>query len=225
MSCDVTSRESLTTAVAEIRKHTTFINVLVSSAGYLGSTKLLQTPHEPDSVEEIAKFLWKSQLEDKGIFETNIESVYWLFAAFLPLLHAGNTEEASVYRQREIDSQFITVASLSGLTKKTLTGHMYNASKAACIHFTRGISHDFAYLGVRANTICPGTFITEMIEKHLPPREVAEKRGGMPMEKFPAQRTGTPEVCVVISHGPVVANLAGYRWSNDLACFASRRIC
>ncbi|KPI40850.1 3-oxoacyl-[acyl-carrier-protein] FabG [Cyphellophora attinorum] len=191
VTCDVTNRESLQAAVAEIRKHTTFINVLVSNAGYLASTKFMKVPHEPGSAEDVAKFLWASEAEDKGVFDTNVESVYWLFTAFLTLLHAGNTEESSVYRQKEIDSQFIAVASLSGLLKKTLTGYMYNASKAACVHFAKGVSHDFAHLNIRANTICPGAFVTGMTDKFLPP--VAEKRGGMPVETHPAGRTGTAE--------------------------------
>jgi THO complex subunit 3 len=191
----VTNRESLRAAVDEIRKQTSFINVLVSNAGYLGSTKFIKVPHDPGSVEEVAKFLWASESEDKGVLKTNIESVYWVFAAFVTLLHAGNTTEASAYRQREIDSQFITVASLSGLQKKTMTGYMYNASKAGCVHFTKGVSHDFAHLGIRANTICPGAFVTGMTDKFLPPPEVAEKRGGMPADLYPQQRAGNSEVC------------------------------
>jgi NAD(P)-dependent dehydrogenase (short-subunit alcohol dehydrogenase family) len=220
VTCDVTSRESLQAAVAEIRKHTTFINVLVSNAGYLASTKFMKVPHEPGSAEDVAKFLWASEAEDKGVFDTNVESVYWLFTAFLTLLHAGNTEESSVYRQKEIDSQFIAVASLSGLLKKTLTGYMYNASKAACVHFAKGVSHDFAHLNIRANTICPGAFVTGMTDKFLPPS--AEKRGGMPAETHPAGRTGTAEVGSLSTYGNFDANIAGRRWVNALLSFSSR---
>ena len=43
----------------------------------------------------------------------------------------------------------------------------YNVSKAAIIHFTKSIAIDFADRGIRANTVCPGTTYTPLVENEL----------------------------------------------------------
>lgn len=131
IQCDLTSRDSLRTAVQQVQQQTPFINCLVSNSGMLGSVKLKQTPYADSGVDEIAKYFWETEEADSGILDINLTAPHWLFAAFLPLLHASNTHPDSVYRREQIDSQFITVSSLSALQKKTLTGYMYVATESS----------------------------------------------------------------------------------------------
>lgn len=193
VQCDVSSTDDLARAFAEIKSQTTFINCLIASAGSLGDVKM-DTPWKADRASEVSQLLLDGHKNNAGVLELNVAGTYTTFATFLPLLIASNTDPKSVYHQRGIQSQFIVVSSISGLHQHTVTGYIYNASKAGVNQLAKSLSNDFAYLGVRVNTIAPGMFMTEMTEPYFPDPAAMTRPGGMPKEKIPAQRTGIPEV-------------------------------
>ena len=194
VQCDVSSADELLRAAAEIKCQTSFVNCVIACAGALGDVKLQPTPWKPDCAGEVSQLLLNGHKNNTGVLEVNVAGTYTTFTAFLPLLLASNTDPNSLYHQRNIHSQFMVVSSISALHQHTQTGYIYNASKAALNHLAKCLSNDFAYLGVRVNTIAPGMFMTEMIEHYFPDPAATARPGGMPKEQVPAERTGTPEV-------------------------------
>lgn len=61
--------------------------------------------------------------------------------------------------QRDGDASVITVASVSA--SLTLNVEAYGAIKAALIHYTKGLSKDWAAQGIRVNSVSPGTIYFE----------------------------------------------------------------
>lgn len=194
VQCDVSSPDDLARAFAEIKSQTSFINCLIACAGSLGDVKLEGRPWAADRAGEVSQVLLDGHKNNTGVLELNVAGTYVTFATFLPLLIASNSDPKSVYYQRGIQSQFIVVSSISSLHQHTLTGYIYNASKAGVNQMAKSLSNDFAYIGVRVNTIAPGMFVTEMIEHFFPDPAAMSRPGGMPKEKIPAQRTGIAEV-------------------------------
>lgn len=90
--------------------------------------------------------------------------VFHTFVAFLSLLDAGNTHAASRGRRDFIQSQFVTVSSMAGLSRTEDVSHLYGAGKAAVLALTKKLSTGFAKKGIRVNSIAPGLYITEMTE-------------------------------------------------------------
>lgn len=190
--CDITSRASLSAAVAEISAHTPFINVLIANAAVLGPVKTHAAPYSADSLSEVSQSLLA--LDDAGVFETNFKGIHDLFTSLLPLLHAGNTHPKSAYRQQHIHSQMITLSSIAALQRRSQTSSTYNASKAAVINLSRSLSSDFSLAGIRVNCIVPGLFITEMTQGYFEKPDAMGLPGGVPKEQIPAERAGTAEV-------------------------------
>lgn len=143
---------------------------------------------------DVSQILWDGHENNANVLDTNITAVYTSFIGFLPLLLASNTDVTSPYHQRHIQSQFIVISSVSALHHHGQTGYIYNASKAGVIHMARCLSNDFAHLGIRVNSVAPGTFVTEMIEHYFPDPAALSRPGGVPKESIPAGRAGTPEV-------------------------------
>lgn len=118
------------------------------------------------TVAELQKELWdKTTYEDASkVVSTNIAGSYFTFLAFLHLLSAGNTHPDSVGKSGLLQSQFISTTSFGGLSRAEAPSYVYNASKAALNHLTKTLSSEYARHGIRANTIAPGMFVTEMTE-------------------------------------------------------------
>lgn len=162
----MSSKESLHAAVSTIEKQTPFINLLVANSGYLGTvTNVVPRPTE-QTVGELQTELWnKTTLEDASkVLDTNIAGSYFTFLAFLGLLGAGNTHPDSLGKSGLLQSQFISTSSVAGFFRAESPSYIYDASKAALVHLTKILSSEFAKHSIRANSIAPGMFVTEMIE-------------------------------------------------------------
>lgn len=163
------------------------------------------------SIESIQKQLWDTSLdESQHAMSVNVLGPFYTFVAFLRLLEAGNTHANSRGRVEFIQSQFITICSLASFSRKEHVGHAYLASKAALVHLTKNLATNFGPLGIRANAIAPGFYITEMTEVGTLPchslmratnryqfvvdgKDLTQP-GSMPKEIFPMTRSGAPEV-------------------------------
>ncbi|KAF2801064.1 short chain dehydrogenase/reductase family [Melanomma pulvis-pyrius CBS 109.77] len=195
IQCDITSKTSLASAAAEIGSQTPFINTLIANAGLIGPITALPSVAGTESLDEIYTQLWAtSQPDSVAVLDTNVASVYYLFLAFLRPLAAGNTHADSRGTQHHIQSQFLTIGSMGGLVRHADPGHIYLSSKAAVMHLTKCLSTDFAPYGIRANSIAPGLFITEMTGSFFVDggKGMATK-GALPKEVNPAMRSGSPE--------------------------------
>lgn len=109
---------------------------------------------------------------------------------FLGVKHAG-----TIMKQQRSGS-IVNTASVAGL--RTGGNHVYNAAKAAVIHFTRSVAMEFADYGVRVNSICPGGIVTPIfgIAAGLSADKADRtlEAAGNALKNFqPIPRAGTPE--------------------------------
>jgi len=125
LPCDVTSQESLASAVAQVTESAGYLNLLVCNAGIAGP----QIPHPGDdtSLEEWAGANFaKGFAEFASTFEVNVASVWYTAMAFLPLLSEGN-KKGNVKQT----SQVVVTSSISAFNKMPPGGYAYGQSKAA----------------------------------------------------------------------------------------------
>lgn len=81
-------------------------------------------------------------------YQTNVQAMYMLSAALLPLLAKGNETI------RGYTSSIINITSISGIMKTPSSGQFaYAASKAAAIQVTRNMGNTFVDTKVRVNSI------------------------------------------------------------------------
>src|SRR4051794_23890920 len=127
-------------------------------------------PGAPErTVAQIQEHLWNTTMEDsQSAMDVNVIGSFYTFVAFAHLLEAGNTHPESRGKKDFIQSQFITVTSLAAFSRTEKVSHIYQASKAALVHLTKILATQFGPLGIRANSIAPGMFITEMTEVCAP---------------------------------------------------------
>ena len=65
----------------------------------------------------------------------------------------------------------VLVASMSGIiANKGMKSPVYNSSKAAVNQLARNLAMEWAPLGIRVNSLCPGHVLTPMVEKHFEER-------------------------------------------------------
>lgn len=84
-------------------------------------------------------------------FQTNVQAVYMLSAAFIPLLAKGNSTI------RGYNSSIVNITSISGIMKSPSSGqYAYAASKAAAIQVTRNLGNTLVDTKIRVNSIAPG---------------------------------------------------------------------
>lgn len=151
LQMDVTSKESIEKAVGVISAQDKYVNVLVNNAG-IGSGRVLA--NAADGPEAYAKAMFEQDVEDwQKVWQANCTSLYFVTAAFVPLLSAARASVA------QTPGNVIIVSSASGLTKWSQNGqYAYNASKGAANHLTRTLAYELAEesIGIRVNAICPG---------------------------------------------------------------------
>jgi NAD(P)-dependent dehydrogenase (short-subunit alcohol dehydrogenase family) len=162
--CDVTSKDSLTTAFTQVTAVAPYLNTVIANSGAAGPTDALTGPSNP-TLSDIQKHLWSTPHSSiTSLFDLNITAAYFTFLAFLPLLEKGNTHPESVGNAGYVNSQFITTGSIAGFSRNNVIGYPYGASKSALNHLTKTLSTEFAKFGIRANSIAPGFFVSEATE-------------------------------------------------------------
>lgn len=105
-------------------------------------------------------------------FRTNIFAMFWITKAALPHMQKGsaivNSTSVTAYRGNPnlID---------------------YAATKGAIVAFTRSLSQNILWRGIRVNAVAPGPIWTPLIPETMSPEQVKEHGKGSPM-----QRAGQP---------------------------------
>jgi len=149
IQCDVTSKKDIEKAVAEIKSKEKYINLLVNNSGISGPTASM----EADSVEKLSENLMKQDFSDwNSVFETNVSAIYFVSAAFLPLLAASSG------KLRNLLPRIVNVTSISGITKVSQNHLAYNSSKRAANGLTEMMAHEFGQHGILVNAIAPTVF-------------------------------------------------------------------
>ena len=146
--CDVTSRESVAAAMAEIEERFGALDILVNNAGI----SAVGTIEDNDDAE------WMH------VLDVNVVGIARVTAGALALLRAS-TAAAVV--------NVCSIAALNGLPERAV----YSASKGAVLGLTFAMATDHVREGIRVNCVSPGTvdtpFVSRMLQKFDDP--VAER--------------------------------------------------
>ena len=171
VKCDVTSSESIASAVAAVKEHFGHAEVLVNDAG---GEKGTGTP-----LLDFQEGDWEFTL---GL---DLTSIYKVTKAF------GNLMKEGIANGKQTYGRVINIASIYGLVGNTAIPTIaYHTTKGGVVNFTRGAAAELATSGITVNAICPGYFFTELTEETLKSdyftefanRSVPMKRYGNPGE-------------------------------------------
>lgn len=152
----MTSKDEIQKLVSQVSEHEPKgIHLLVNNAGVARDDATKFTNSKPDfkDAKSVSEHLWKSEPQSWAeTFETNVTALYFVGAAFLPLLAEGLANSPG------FSPSIINITSISGVMKGSSMGQFaYASSKAAAIHLTRTMASNFAEVKVRVNSIAPGS--------------------------------------------------------------------
>ncbi|KAI0829135.1 NAD(P)-binding protein [Hypoxylon sp. FL0890] len=177
VTCDVTSKQSLESAVTQIQKEAGFINLLVCNSGIGGPYGIRPKPET--TLDEFVEANLSVPFEDyTNTFGVNTSAVWYTAISFLKLLDSGN-KQGNVQQK----SQVIAVSSIGGFNKVNTGGFAYGQSKASCTHLIKQLSVVLPQWDIRANVICPGLYPSEMSAPIL-------QKGGIGKDMIPLERPG-----------------------------------
>ncbi|KAM3435265.1 hypothetical protein MY4824_004990 [Beauveria thailandica] len=189
ITADISSKVGVKALVDEIQRREDCVCLLVNNAGISGTSGDVA---EAKSAQELRKALFDSgdsQFDEwESVYRTNVASMFFTTAAFLPLLQTSTEKHAGW------SAAVINITSISGLIKSAQHHFAYNASKAAAEHLTRMLAAEIAAAGlkIRVNSIAPGVFPSEMTAKESDDQQ----KSSLPKDKLahiPAQRPGRDE--------------------------------
>lgn len=189
LTCDVGSKEDISKLVKEIEKRESSLCILINNAGISTPT----VSPESSSAEEMKQNLFDTDnatFEDWGeSYNTNVASLYFTTAAFLPLLQKSSDKHPGW------SGTVINISSISGMIKTAQHHFAYNASKGAAIHLTRMLASEVAGQGlkIRINSIAPGVFPSEMTAGESGGDQKSHISKDKYADKVPAARPGKDE--------------------------------
>ncbi|KAK6084660.1 short-chain dehydrogenase [Seiridium cupressi] len=184
LECDVTSKESLQSAVDTITKETGYVNLLIANS-------------------ELRKSLFDDM--DMGkftqAFHVNVSGAFFTITAFLELLDAGNKnalkggfgaplEQGSDVQS--IQSQVIITSSISAYSRIAPSAPAYSGSKSAIAHLSKLASTNLAKYGIRVNALAPGLFPSELAAGLIGSRDPGTEGSDHP-GFIPSRRLGGEE--------------------------------
>jgi NAD(P)-dependent dehydrogenase (short-subunit alcohol dehydrogenase family) len=165
IQCDITSHDSLQSAVDRITSETGYINLLISNSGIPGPPAGFAPSLTLGEVR--ANMFTQDNIDStNATFSVNTTGAYFTMVAFLELLDAGNQRAVqhggfgAPLREGSdvpsIQSQVIVVGSIAAYSRMHMSTPAYAGSKAAVVHLTKHASSNLARYGIRANALAPG---------------------------------------------------------------------
>ncbi len=152
---NVTSRQSIQSALAESLKQSSRIDILVNCAGVNAGNDFLDATDED----------WDR------IMAINLRGVFQACQIFgRHMIEAGG-------------GKIVNIGSVTSHLPLSRVW-AYSASKAGVLNLTRNVAQEFAEKGVRVNTICPGFFPAEQNRKVLTQERIDNIMRGTPMKRF-----------------------------------------
>ncbi len=132
--CDVTSRESIRSAIETVHKHMGKLTHLICCAG-IAQQKLFQDITDED---------WDT------LFSVNTKGVFRAVQEVLPDFFAGES------------GCIVTTASMWGQVGASCESH-YAATKGAVIALTKSLAKELGPSNIRVNCVSPGVILTDMV--------------------------------------------------------------
>jgi gluconate 5-dehydrogenase len=138
VTCDISRKEQVESAVNHVLAQLEHIDILVNNAGATWGAPFEEIPFEA----------W-----DK-VIRTNVDGTYFVSRAVgLHMIHRG--QGGSIIN-------IASVAGLRGTDPSVMQTLPYNTSKGAVVNFTRALAAALAEHNITVNCICPGFFPTKM---------------------------------------------------------------
>ena len=159
ITCDIGNPESVSSAFAELAKHTQVVDILANNAG-VGATGTVEDASEED---------WHKVLNINVVGTSRV-------SAAMPLLRKSKSPAIV---------NTCSIASTAGIPKRAV----YSASKGAIMSLTLAMAADHVKEGIRVNCVNPGTADTPWVARLLsqaqdPAKERAALEARQPMGRL-----------------------------------------
>jgi NAD(P)-dependent dehydrogenase (short-subunit alcohol dehydrogenase family) len=161
---NVSKEEEVEQAVAKLRDHFGLIGVLVNNAAVMPAGRLHET----------------APADFDRCIAVNLRGAYLVSRAVIPQMI--ELRKGSIIHMASITG----VTGLPGLA-------VYSATKGALIALARAMSTDYARLGIRVNTVSPGTIDSPMLHDFIAAQSAPEYYRNAFNEMHPIGRVGTIE--------------------------------
>ena len=168
VSLDVTTLDSIQSAVAQVEREVGSIDILVNNSG-VSTTQRVQ-----DVTEEDFDFT----------FNTNVKGAFFVAQEVGKRMLARAKEAAPGSAS---GGRIINIASVAGLRVLPQIGP-YCMSKAAVIQMTKVLALEWGRVGINVNAICPGYIDTEINHHHW-----QTEQGKKLVNMLPRKRVGQPQ--------------------------------
>ena len=160
ITCDIGNPESVSSAFAELAKHTQVVDILANYAG-VGETGTVEDATEED---------WHK------VLNINVVGTSRVSAAAMPLLRKSKSPAIV---------NTCSIAATAGIPKRAV----YSASKGAIMSLTLAMAADHVKEGIRVNCVNPGTADTPWVARLLsqaqdPAKERAALEARQPMGRL-----------------------------------------
>ncbi|RZI66909.1 MAG: SDR family oxidoreductase [Variovorax sp.] len=152
---DVTSQSDIDAAVAQLKERFGRLDMLVNTAGVI----------MPAELESLSLEDWRQT------FAVNVDGALMLARSCLPLLR-----ESAL-------AAIVNVSSLAG-GRGYPNGGAYGPSKAALISLSRQMALEWAPLGIRVNTVNPGTVDTPLTRANMRDEVIRDRESRIPLRRM-----------------------------------------
>jgi NAD(P)-dependent dehydrogenase (short-subunit alcohol dehydrogenase family) len=146
---DLQKPASIELAVETLSKSESRLDILVNNAGSLHIEKL----------NDFTEAAWDNDMQ------VNVKAAFFLTQKALPLLRAAASPSNP--------ARVINIGSIGGLHVSDTENYAYIASKAAIHHLTRALGRRLGREHITVNTLAPGPFPSDMLNKMVPNAENA----------------------------------------------------
>jgi len=167
VALDVTDIDSIRAAVAHAETEVGTIDILVNNSGVSTTQRLVDVTPEDYAF----------------VMDTNTRGAFFV---------AQEVGKRMIARARGaapgtfVGGRIVNIASMAGLRVLSQIG-LYSMSKAAVIHMTRAMAHEWGRFGINVNAICPGYIDTEINHHHW-----RTEAGQRLVQMLPRKRVGHP---------------------------------
>jgi NAD(P)-dependent dehydrogenase (short-subunit alcohol dehydrogenase family) len=168
VTLDVTDIDSIRAAVAHAETEVGTIDILVNNSGVSTTQRLVDVTPEDYAF----------------VMDTNLRGSFFV---------AQEVGKRMIARARGaapgtfVGGRIVNIASLAGLRVLSQLG-VYAMSKAAMIHMTRAMAHEWGRFGINVNALCPGYVETDINQYHW-----QTEAGQKLMQMLPRKRVGQPQ--------------------------------
>jgi len=168
VALDVTDPDSIKAAVAHAETEMGTIDILVNNSGVSTTQRLVDVTPEDYAY----------------VMDTNARGAFFV---------AQEVGKRMIARARGaapgtfVGGRIVNIASMAGLRVLSQIG-LYAMSKAAMIHMTRAMAHEWGRFGINVNAICPGYIDTEINHRHW-----QTEAGQKLVQMLPRKRVGHPQ--------------------------------